>query len=139
MKLKDVQNLQAGPELDRLVAVALGIDLEAECDGDMYNEDDQSWSCTKCALTGNWGDESYVNHKIHPYPYSKVGTWAFAAFKQLTHQGHFASLEAHGDRDSISGNWGWRVGVQISERIIDYVYADNAELAIAHAVVYATG
>ena len=44
--------------MDALVETdVLGIDLAAECHGDMYDEDGDHWSCTDCDKTGTWGED----------------------------------------------------------------------------------
>jgi hypothetical protein len=46
----------------------MGLDLSAECDGDMYNDDDDCWSCTKCSKVGIWCDS--FTHLVAPRHYS---------------------------------------------------------------------
>lgn len=73
---EEIENEPAGERMDRWVAeYVMGIDLSQGCNGEMYNEDDQRWSCTQCSKIGHW-DESF-SHPIQPQRYSRAMLWAW--------------------------------------------------------------
>jgi hypothetical protein len=77
MTKDEILSMEAGEKMDALIAEkVMGIDLSQICDGDMYDEDGDHWSCTSCSETGGWGTD--FEHTISPKHYS---TYIAAAWK----------------------------------------------------------
>jgi len=104
----------------------------------LMNYEDEKVSDDYAGARGNdgWYWEG-VNYEVWEWCPSEKIECAWEVVEEMVRLGRFVSIEAHGNKESIPGDWGWRIGIQVSERIIDFHYAETVCLAICEAALKA--
>lgn len=94
MKKVEISEPKASRELDAIVEeIVFGIHPNTPCLGDMYNEDDDHWSCTACAKTGSW-NEAFPHTRV-PLERSSYIIYAWPVVGKMQELGWSVTIHNH--------------------------------------------